>query len=190
MIRSIPDFPRSDSGSDVDFRHVLNIAQKRGGLRLCVSLLQTHFTGDWSKVDAIVCCQAAGFIIGSGLSIQVDVPLVLIRGGRKFPPPTVSVLNPRSHISSVGLKDGNVKVIELEEELLSSNAFVAVMDDVFASRCTLYVVLQLLHQVRISSEKIQVIIVAEFPAYGGLGFLREQGAGGVNIQSLLVLGGL
>jgi adenine phosphoribosyltransferase len=185
MIRSIPDFPRSG----IDFRHVLNIAQKRGGLKLCVSLLQTHFTGDWSKVDAIACCQAAGFIIGSGLSIQVEVPLVLIREGGKLPPPTVSVLNPGSHISSVGLKDGNGRVIELEEELLSSDASVVVVDDVFASGRTLCAVLQLLHQVGISSEKIQVIVVAVFPAHGGRGFLHEQGFGGVNIQSLLVLGG-
>ncbi|KAL4912603.1 hypothetical protein BDW62DRAFT_194147 [Aspergillus aurantiobrunneus] len=185
MIRLIPDFPRPG----VDFRHVLNIAQQRGGLKLCVSLLQTHFTGDWSKVDAIVCCQAAGFIIGSGLSMQVDVPLVLIREAGKLPPPTTSVLSPGSHISSVGSNDGDGKIIELEEKVLSRDAFVVVVDDVLASGRTLCAVLQLLHQLGISSEKIHVIVVAEFPAHGGRGFVREQGFGGVNIQSLLVLGG-
>ncbi|KAL3479396.1 hypothetical protein BJX99DRAFT_268342 [Aspergillus californicus] len=185
MIPLVPDFPRPG----VDFRHVLNIAQQRGGLKLCVSLLQTHFTGDWSKVDAIACCQAAGFIIGSGLSMQVDIPLVLIRERGKLPPPTASVLNPGSHISSVGSHDGDGKIIELEKGLLSREDSVVVLDDVLASGRTLCAVLQLLNQVGISLEKIHVIVVAEFPAHGGRGFLREQGFGRVNIQSLLVLGG-
>ncbi|KAL2831926.1 hypothetical protein BJY01DRAFT_260368 [Aspergillus pseudoustus] len=185
MIRLVPDFPRSG----VDFRHVLNIAQQRGGLKLCVSLLQTHFTGDWSKVDSIACCQAAGFVIGSALSMQVNIPLVLIRERGKLPPPTASVLSPGSHISSVGSHDGNGRLIELEEGLLSRDASVVVLDDVLASGRTLCAVLQLLNQVGISSEKTHVIVVAEFPAHGGRGFLRKQGFKRVNIQSLLVLGG-
>ena len=80
-----------------------------------------------------------------------------------------TVLNSGSHISSVGLKDGNGKVIKLEEELLSSDASVAAV--IASSRNQL--------------GKSKYL----FPAHGGRGFLREQGFGGVNIQSLLVLGG-
>ncbi|KAL4993141.1 hypothetical protein BDV10DRAFT_199966 [Aspergillus recurvatus] len=145
MIRLVPDFPRSG----VDFRHVLNIAQQRGGLKLCVSLLQAHFTGDWSKVDAIAC----------------------ERG--KLPPPTASVLNPGSHISSVGSHDGDGKLLELEERLLSRDTSVMVLDNMLASRHTLCIVLQLLNQVRISLEKIYMIVVAKFPAHSGRDFLYK-----------------
>ncbi len=45
MVRPVPDFPCPGNG----FRHVLGISQQPGGLALCTSLLQTHFTGDWAK---------------------------------------------------------------------------------------------------------------------------------------------
>ncbi|KAI8243723.1 adenine phosphoribosyltransferase [Colletotrichum sp. SAR 10_96] len=72
MIRVIPDFPRQG----IDFRHVLDIAQKTGGLALSASLLQTHFTGDWDKVDAIVCCETGGFIFASALALQLALNTV------------------------------------------------------------------------------------------------------------------
>jgi adenine/guanine phosphoribosyltransferase-like PRPP-binding protein len=89
----------------------------------------------------------------------------------------------------MGSHDGDWKLLELEERLLPRDASVVVLDDVLAGGRTLCAVLQLLNQVGISSEKIHVIVVAEFPAHGGRGFLREQGFGRVNIQSLLVLRG-
>ena len=97
MLRPVPDFPRPG----LEFRHVRGISQQPGGLALCTSLLQTHFTGDWAKVDAVACCEVRGFVYASALALQVDVPLVLIREAGKLPPPTVSVIKPPSHISSV-----------------------------------------------------------------------------------------
>jgi hypothetical protein len=42
IVRRVPDFSRPG----IEFRHVLGISQQPGGLALCTSLLQTHFTGD------------------------------------------------------------------------------------------------------------------------------------------------
>jgi phosphomevalonate kinase len=42
MVRSVPDFPRPD----VEFRHLLDISQRQGGLRLSTSLLRSRFVGD------------------------------------------------------------------------------------------------------------------------------------------------
>ncbi|KAL4817028.1 hypothetical protein BDW67DRAFT_184104 [Aspergillus spinulosporus] len=186
MVRLVPDFPCPG----VDFRHVLNIAQHRGGLELCASLLQSHFSGDWSKVDAIACCQAAGYVFAPALSVRVNVPLALIREGGKLPPPLTSVFKPRSHISSLGSSHASRNLMEMEEGLVSGGSSVVVVDDVLASGHTLCAVLQLLHQAGISAEKLHVMVVAEFPAHGGRDFLRRQGFGRVTIQSLLVLGGL
>lgn len=61
MVCPVPDFPRPG----IEFRHVLNISQQPGGLALCISLLQTHFTGDWAKVDVVACCEAGGFVYAS-----------------------------------------------------------------------------------------------------------------------------
>lgn len=96
MVRLLPDFPRPG----VHFRHILEISQQPSGLGLCTSLLQNHFTDDWAKVNAVVCCETGGFIFASALATRIDRPLTLIRGAGKLPPPTISVIKSPSHISS------------------------------------------------------------------------------------------
>jgi adenine phosphoribosyltransferase len=185
MVRLVPDFPCAG----VDFRHVLNIAQRHGGLKLSTSLLQTHFTGDWSKVDYIACCQTGGFVFGPALSMQVGVPMALIREGGKLPPPVASVPRRTSHISSVMSTEVLGKCFEMEKGLLSKEMSVVVVDDVLASGHTLCAMLQLLNQAGISTDKVHVMVVAEFPAHSGRRSLRDQGFGSVKVQSLLVFSG-
>jgi adenine/guanine phosphoribosyltransferase-like PRPP-binding protein len=94
MVRQIPDFPCQG----IEFRHVLDIVQQPGGLALCTFLLQTHFTKDWDKMEAMACCEAGGFVFASALASRVDVPLALIQEAGKLPPPTISVVKSPSHI--------------------------------------------------------------------------------------------
>ncbi|KAK1675351.1 phosphoribosyltransferase-like protein [Colletotrichum godetiae] len=142
MVRVIPDLPCPG----IEFRNILNIAQMPGGLALCTTLLQSHFTGTWSKVDAIVSCEAGGFIFASALALQVGLMLVPIREAGKLPPPVVSFARPVSHISS-GV----------------NGASVVVVDDVFTSGETMCAILKLLKEVGLGAEQISVMTVAEFP---------------------------
>lgn len=190
MVRPVPDFPRPG----IEFRHVLNISQKPGGLALCTSLLQSHFTGgDWARVDAVACCEAGGFVFASALASQVDVPLALIRQAGKLPPATVSVLKPTSHISgssSAFNDDAQENRIEMDRDLISRGASVVVVDDVLATGRTVCAVLQLLSdEAGIGAEDVSVMVVAEFPVHRGRELLRQRGFGRVNIQSLLVFDG-
>ncbi|RFU80835.1 phosphoribosyl transferase domain [Trichoderma arundinaceum] len=185
MVRPIPDFPRPG----IEFRHVLDISQQPGGLALCTSLLQTHFTGDWTKVDAVACCEAGGFIYASALAARADVPLALIREAGKLPPPTISVIKASSHISSAGSSGSREKRIEMGRDVVPRGASVVVVDDVLATGQTLCAVLQLLGEAGISAEHVSVMVVAEFPVHRGRDVLRRRGFGRVNIQSLLVFGG-
>ncbi|KAK6445091.1 hypothetical protein FP744_10001339 [Trichoderma asperellum] len=182
MVRPIPNFPRQG----IEFRHVLDISQQPGGLALCSSLLQTHFSGDWAKVDAIACCEAGGFVFASALSVQVDVPLLLIREVGKLPPPTVSVDKSPSHISS---HCSGEKKIAMDRDMVSRGASVVVIDDVLATGETLCAVLQLLVKAGVNAEDVSVMIVAEFPTHGGRQLLHQRGFGRVGVQSLLVFGG-
>ena len=91
MVLQLPNFPLPG----IEFRHVLRIFQQRGGLALCKSLLQTHFTGEWAKVDALACYEAGGFVYTSALASQVDVPLVLIREAGDPPHLIFLLLSPR-----------------------------------------------------------------------------------------------
>ncbi|EHK49558.1 hypothetical protein TRIATDRAFT_92606 [Trichoderma atroviride IMI 206040] len=183
MVRPIPNFPRQG----IEFQHVLDISQQPGGLALCSSLLQTHFSGDWTKVGAIACCEAGGFVFASALSVQVDVPLLLIRENGKLPPPTISVDKSPSHISS---HCSGEKKIAMDRDMVSRGASVVVMDDVLATGETLCAVLQLLVKNGVNPGDVSVMVVAEFPAHGGRQLLHRRGFGRVNVQSLLVFGGL
>ncbi|KAL8857964.1 MAG: hypothetical protein Q9178_005423 [Gyalolechia marmorata] len=185
MVRQVADFP----GRGIEFRHVLGISQQPGGLALCTSLLQTHFTGNWAKVDAVACCEAGGFVYASALASRVDLPLVLIREAGKLPPPIVSVIKPLSHISSLASNNSKEKRIEMERDVVPRGASVVVVDDVLSTGETLGAVLQLLDKAGIGVEDVIIMVVAEFPAHHGRELLRQRGWGRINIQSLLVFGG-
>ncbi|KAI9367298.1 phosphoribosyltransferase-like protein [Aspergillus egyptiacus] len=185
MVRPVPDFPEPG----IEFRHVLDISQQPGGLPLCVSLLQSHFIGDWGKVDAIACSEAGGYIFASALSSQVNVRLALIREARKLPPPTASVCKPTSHISSFASNDSKQKRIEMCRDSIPRGATVVVVDDVLATGNTLCAVLELLDKVSNGAIEVSVMVVAEFPVHRGRELLRQRGFGRVKIQSLSVFGG-
>ncbi|KAI1136306.1 phosphoribosyl transferase domain protein [Hypoxylon sp. FL0543] len=186
MVPAVPDFPRPG----IEFRHVLDISQQPGGLALCTSLLQTHFTGDWAKVDVVASCEAGGFIYASALAVRVGLPLVLVRKAGKLPPPTISVMKLLSHVSSSAAKDSKEEErMEMSRDVISRGASVVVVDDVLATGNTLCAVLQLLIKAGVGAEDITVMTVAEFPVHRGRELLRRCGFGRVNVQSLLVFGG-
>ena len=185
MVRPIPDFPRPG----VEFRHVLGISQQPGGLTLCASLLQQHFTGDWAKIHAVASCEVGGFVYASALASRVNVPLVLIREAGKFPPPTISVVKPPSYISSLASDNSTEKRIEMERDVVPRGASVVVVDDTLSTGETLCAVLKLLGEAGIGAEDVSIMVVAEFPIHHGREMLRQRGFGKINIQSLLVFGG-
>ncbi|KAK3695702.1 phosphoribosyl transferase domain protein [Podospora appendiculata] len=190
MIRTVPNFPRLN----INFRHVLNIAQQPGGISLCTSLLRSHFSGTWSDVDRIVCCEAGGFMFASALAMQVDIPLALIRKGPdKLPRPRIFLpMQAPSHISlGADTSSARATVLEMECGLVARGNRVVVVDDVLATGRTLCAVLRLLVGLPggFAVEDISVLVVAEFPGHRGREFLRRSGFGGVGVQSLLVFDG-
>ncbi|KAG6000432.1 hypothetical protein E4U21_005474 [Claviceps maximensis] len=190
MVRPVPDFPRAG----IVFRHVLDIVQQPGGLELCTSLLQTHFTGDWGEVDVVACCEAGGFVYASALAMRVGVSLALIREAGKLPAPTMSVTTCPSHISSftspAAASGSAEKRLEMGRSAVPNGAFVVVVDDVLASGTTLCAMLQLLEEAGVGAERLHVMVVAEFPLHRGRETLRRRGFGRVKIQSLLILDGV
>ncbi|KAM0497115.1 hypothetical protein ACHAP8_007016 [Fusarium lateritium] len=184
LVRSAPDFPQPG----IEFRNVLEICQQKGGHRLCTSLLKKHLAVDWRKVDAIVSCEAGGYIFAVPLASDVNVRLIPARKAGKLPPPTVSVLKSASHVSSHvnGTKEEN---IEMSANDLRKGARVVIIDDVLATGSTLMSMLKLLVKTGVDVEDISVMAVAEFPIHCGRQKLRQGGFGRVNIQSLLVFDG-
>jgi adenine/guanine phosphoribosyltransferase-like PRPP-binding protein len=123
------------------------------------------------------------------LASRVDVPLVLIREAGKLPPPTVSVIKPSSHISSLASNNLKEKRIEMERDVVATGSSVVVVDDVLSTGETLCAVLQLLGEAGIGVEDVSIMVVAEFPVQRGRELLRRRGFGRIKIQSLLIFGG-
>jgi adenine/guanine phosphoribosyltransferase-like PRPP-binding protein len=89
----------------------------------------------------VACCEAGGFIYASALASRVDVPLILIREAGKLFPPTVSVIKPQSHISSLAFNDSKKKRIEMERNVVPRGALVVIVDDMLFTGETLCAVL-------------------------------------------------
>lgn len=186
MVHAVPNFPRRG----IQFRDVLGISQQPGGLALCTSLLQSYFVSDWAKVNKVVCCETGGFVFASALAVQINKPLVLIRAGGKLPPPTISVIKSPSYISSSASQYSRSIRVEMCRGAVSKGASVVVVDDVLATGETLCAMLRLLGEAGIDAESVSVLAVAEFPVHRGRENVRQRGFGGVNIQSLLLFGGV
>lgn len=185
MVRRVTDFPCSG----IDFRHVLNISQIPSGLSLCISLMKANFTGDWSQIRFIASCEVGGFVFASPLSMDVNIPLALIRDAGKLPPPMVSVPKPCSHISAPKSNRKEQRCIGIDPSLFSADTSVLLVDDVLASGKTLCSVLQLLEKTSLSIKNVSIMVVAELPMHRGRNFLRQNGYGFVQVQSLLVFDG-
>ncbi|KAI1330871.1 hypothetical protein F5Y16DRAFT_395836 [Xylariaceae sp. FL0255] len=186
MVCSVPD--KSHEG--LIFHHLLGIPQTPGGLTYSTELLQSHFCGDWADIGAVIGCEAGGFIFASPLAANLERPLILIRNN-KLPQPVLSVRKDLSHISSREMNDEarKVEVLCIEGVLLLKDASVVVVDDVLTSGTTLLALLQLLEKAGITSDRIHVMVIAEFPEYCARKMLYQKGFGKVRIQSLLVYGG-
>ncbi|KAI8400370.1 hypothetical protein FOFC_19206 [Fusarium oxysporum] len=176
-------------GKDIDFRYVLNIAKQKGGLALCTSLLKSHFSGDWKKVDAVVTSETSGYVLASPLAMEIEIPLVLIAKGNKFPPPTVSVQRRMSYISSRILNASDKGRFEVDANVVRKGDSVVIVDDVLVTGEALVAVLELLVKVGLQPEDISVMVAAKFPFHRGREKLWAHGFGRVAVQSLLVLDG-
>ncbi|KAF1831129.1 hypothetical protein BDW02DRAFT_532550 [Decorospora gaudefroyi] len=200
MVRTVPCFPQLD----ITFRHILGIASQPSGLRLCTSLLQSHFSKPWKNIGAVIACEAGGLVFAPALALHVGVPLVVLREAGKLPPPTISV--PRttsSYISAArppitvsqqrggGRSKGKATGLEMESHVLlpMGDKELLVLDDVLSTGETLVAILRLLGQAGVEAGRVSVMVVAEFPAHAGREMLRKSGFGAVGVQSLMVLGG-
>jgi adenine/guanine phosphoribosyltransferase-like PRPP-binding protein len=114
--------------------------------------------------------------------------LVQICEAGKLLPPTVSVIKPLSHFSTLAFNNLKEKQIEIEQDVVPRGTSVVVVDDVLSTGETLCAVLQLLDEAGIGAEDVSIMVVAEFLVHCGQELLHQRGFGRINIQSLLIFG--
>lgn len=116
-IRIIPDFPKPG----ISFKDIAPLLANPAARSLVISELAARWHG---KADAIAALDARGFVFGSALAHQEQLPFVMIRKAGKLPGSV------RSH--AYGLEYGN-DVLEIQEGALPPGARVLVVDDLLAS---------------------------------------------------------
>jgi adenine/guanine phosphoribosyltransferase-like PRPP-binding protein len=148
----------------------------------------------WSVIDTVACCEAGSLIYASPLALQGGLPLTLMREVGKLPPPTVSAIKRSSYISSMTIDSltpdkSREKRIEMQRDMLSTDARVVIIDDVLSTGETLCAMLKLLTEAGIDVHNICIMVVVEFPMHRSRQVRHQQGFGKVRIQSLLVIDG-
>ena len=113
----IPNFPKPG----IMFRDILPLLENPKALRFVI----TKMTESWrGEIDAIVALDARGFIFGSPLSIELEVPLILARKAGKLPGNTESI--------SYELEYGKA-VLEIRKDSIKKGMRVLVVDDLLAT---------------------------------------------------------
>lgn len=117
VIKNFDNFPRKG----VKFKDVMGFFQNpemvKAFIHYFAFVLRSH-------VDAVVAIDARGFLLGSLLSVVLDVPLVVARKSGKLPGEVISVKYKTEYsMEEIGIQKGAIK----------SGARVVVVDDLLAT---------------------------------------------------------
>ncbi len=118
QIRNIPDFPIEG----VIFKDITTLLTHPGALSDAVAHLEKAC--DIFEYDAIAAIESRGFIFGSVMAANHDLPLVLIRKPGKLPAETVS--------EEYSLEYGT-NTVEMHRNSLPSGSRVLIVDDLIAT---------------------------------------------------------
>jgi len=117
-IRNIPDFPIEG----VIFKDITTLLTHPGALSDAVRHLEKACS--CFEYDAIAAIESRGFVFGSVMAANQDIPLVLIRKPGKLPGDTVS--------EEYSLEYGT-NVIEMHKNSLPTGSRVLIVDDLIAT---------------------------------------------------------
>ncbi len=157
-IRSIPDFPIEG----VIFKDITTLLTHPGALNDTVKHLEKAC--EVFEYDAIAAIESRGFIFGSVMAANRDLPLVLIRKPGKLPGETVS--------EEYSLEYGTNRV-EMHKNSLPAGSRVLIVDDLIATGGSAMAAVSLLR--RDSCAVAGAAFVVDLKFLGGGDKLRENG---------------
>ena len=160
-IRDVRDFPRKG----IVFKDITPLLLDAGALRDAVSSMSQRAP----RPEAVVAIESRGFVFGTGLALQWQVPLVLARKFGKLPGRTVREV--------YSLEYGE-DTLEIHADALRPGQSVVVVDDLLATGGTALASARLVEQL-----KGRVLGTGFLIELGGLGG-RER-LGGYPVEALL-----
>lgn len=156
LARHVPDFPEPG----VLFTDLTPVFADGGALRAITRALAAPVDGE---VDLVAGIDARGFLLGSGVALELGTGVLAVRKQGKLPPPV--------HSQEYSLEYGSATLEVPAEAVVLAGRRVLVIDDVLATGGTLRATVDLLE--RCGATVAAVAAVAEVPGLGG----REKLAG-------------
>ena len=170
-IRSVKDFPIEG----INFRDITGLLEDPEAFNKCLIDLTAEIM--LFKGDVIVGIESRGFLFGTPLARDIEIPFVLARKPGKLPNKTVS--------KKYDLEYGKA---ELQIQLLSPiNGKVIIIDDLIATGGTALACANLIHENwNIPKEDILILAVIDLPNLGGSAIIQDNG---YNVRTLVEFDG-
>lgn len=169
VIRSLPDWPEPG----VLFRDITPIFKDPRALRMVADAFIHRYLG--SGITHIACIDARGFLFGSILAHQLNLPLVLVRKKGKLPGDTIH--------QEYQLEYGT-SAVEMQADSVSAGDRVLLFDDLIATGGTILAACTLIK--KLGAEIVEAAALIDLPDLKGSALIQEAG---VPVYTLLAYEG-
>ena len=168
-IRTVPDFPLEG----IQFRDITSMLERPEAFnKALISMSSACMSFNATKIVAI---ESRGFIFGSPLARDMELPLILARKPGKLPNPTYQ--------RSYELEYGKATLHIQQNTNLQPSDKIVIVDDLIATGGTARALASLISQCwNIPKENILVLAVIDLPDLGGSAIIKEQG---FNVETLV-----
>ena len=166
-IRTVLDFPIEG----VQFRDITGLLEDPKAFKDSIVALTSQAIQ--FKADVIIGVESRGFVFGSPIAFDLDIPFIMARKPGKLPNKTVS-------------KEFKLEYGETEihlQELSPIRGKVVIVDDLIATGGTALACADLVHENwNISKQNILILAVIDLPDLGGSQLIKDQG---YNVKTLI-----
>ncbi len=149
-ITPVADFPKPG----ILFQWYANLLKEPAAFHRTTQVLADRYK-EYS-LDAIVALDSRGFVFGTALAYELNVPLVLVRKSGKLPRKVERI--------EYGLEYGKSS-FEIEVDSLKLNDRVLIIDDVLATGGTAQAAVSLVE--RLGAKAVEMVCIIEIAALGG-----------------------
>jgi adenine phosphoribosyltransferase len=163
-IRTVPDFPIEG----IQFRDITSMLERPEAFnKALISLSSTCMSFNATKIVAI---ESRGFIFGSPIARDMELPLILARKPGKLPNKTYQ--------RNYKLEYGEAELHIQRNSDIKSNDKIVIVDDLIATGGTAKALASLI----VPKENILVLAVIDLPDLGGSAIIKKAG---FNVEALI-----
>ena len=168
-IRTVPDFPIEG----IQFRDITSLLESPEALnKALIDMTASCMMFNATKIVAI---ESRGFIFGSPIARDMELPLILVRKPGKLPNPTYQ--------RSYKLEYGEATIHIQRNSDLTKKDKIVIIDDLIATGGTAKAVAGLISQCwNIPKENILVLALVDLPDLGGSTMIKETG---FNVETII-----